>query len=135
MLPHSVNTGLSMAFWTERQRLSTRFAFDLNLMHAKSYVAPSRVCLIGDGKCDVFEQCPIIHYQVIAEHVKFIKFMAARTIHPMAGQGLNLRLADAECLARKIHVESSMGIKDKAELQFALQQYNMNLRYSRRWFQ
>ncbi len=43
----------------------------------------------------------------------------------MAGQGLNLGMADAECLARHIQrsVESGMGIRDKAGLQYALQQY------------
>lgn len=43
----------------------------------------------------------------------------------MAGQGLNLGMADAECLVRHIRrsIESGMGIKDKAGLQYALQQY------------
>jgi 2-polyprenyl-6-methoxyphenol hydroxylase-like FAD-dependent oxidoreductase len=60
MLSQSINTGLSMSSWTERQRgfvtppvitevVGRRFGFDLNLMHAKNYVGP-RVCLIGDGK-------------------------------------------------------------------------------------
>lgn len=108
LLSKSVNAGLSMSSWTERQRgfvvppvitevVGRRFGFDLNLMHAKNYVG-TRVCLIGD---------------------------AAHTIHPMAGQGLNLGMADAECLTRHIRrsVQSGMGIKDKAGLQYALQQY------------
>lgn len=60
MLSQSINTGLSMSSWTERQRgfvvppviteiVGKRFGFPLNLMHAKNYVG-NRVCLIGDGK-------------------------------------------------------------------------------------
>ena len=59
--------------------------------------------------------------------LKLTKFSttAAHTIHPMAGQGLNLGIADAECLVRNIQrsVQSGMGIKAKAGLQYALQQY------------
>lgn len=48
-----------------------RLAFPLRLQHAREYARPGLV-LIGD---------------------------AAHTLHPLAGQGLNLGLADAECLA------------------------------------
>ncbi len=51
-----------------------RLRFGLRLMHARDYVAP-RCALIGDS---------------------------AHLIHPMAGQGLNLGLADAEQLAREL---------------------------------
>lgn len=51
-----------------------RLRFALRLMHARDYVAP-RCVLIGDS---------------------------AHLIHPMAGQGLNLGLADAEQLAREL---------------------------------
>ena len=70
---------------------------------------------------------PIIsmtHSFVLLHFISF-RLLAAHTIHPMAGQGLNLGMADAECLARHIQrsVQSGMGIKDKAGLQYALQQY------------
>jgi ubiquinone biosynthesis monooxygenase Coq6 len=54
-------------------------SFPLRYNHAESYIGGSqgaRTVLVGD---------------------------AAHTIHPLAGQGLNLGLADVECLARCIH--------------------------------
>jgi len=68
-----------------------RFAFDLKLQHARSYIS-SRVALVGDS---------------------------AHTIHPMAGQGLNLGLADAEALTKflKIAVNSGNDIGDINSLQ------------------
>jgi ubiquinone biosynthesis monooxygenase Coq6 len=74
-----------------------RFAFDLNLMHAKNYVSP-RVALVGD---------------------------AGHTVHPMAGQGLNLGMGDVECLVENLKqaVESGMGVDGSAGLDYALQQY------------
>jgi 2-octaprenylphenol hydroxylase len=54
--------------------LSKRLSFPLAMRHARYYVAP-RIALVGD---------------------------AAHTIHPLAGQGLNLGLADVESLAQVI---------------------------------
>eukprot|EP00968_Pinguiococcus_pyrenoidosus_P011408 scaffold922_cov327-Pinguiococcus_pyrenoidosus.AAC.34 len=63
---------------------SKRFSFDLKQEQAWRY-AHARLALVGD---------------------------AAHTIHPMAGQGLNLGIADAECLTREIKrsVESGADI-------------------------
>ena len=110
-LSQSVNNGLTVSGMTERRRgfsipplitgvVGRRFAFDLNLMHAKKYVGP-RVALVGD---------------------------AAHQIHPMAGQGLNLGMADADCLVHNLKqaVESGMGIGGSAGLEYALQQYESN---------
>ncbi|KAH8103880.1 ubiquinone biosynthesis hydrox [Cristinia sonorae] len=60
-------------------------SFPLRFSHADSYVGEgkgSRTVLIGD---------------------------AAHTVHPLAGQGLNLGLADAEALAKCIHDSASRG--------------------------
>jgi ubiquinone biosynthesis monooxygenase Coq6 len=59
----------------------SRALFPLRLNHAKTYHS-DRTVLIGD---------------------------AAHTIHPLAGQGLNLGLADAECLARHLLKGMSTG--------------------------
>jgi ubiquinone biosynthesis monooxygenase Coq6 len=73
----------------------TMASFPLRFRHASSLIAP-RVALIGD---------------------------AAHTIHPMAGQGLNLGLADSHSLARTIQyaVERGMDIGDS---NFSLEGYN-----------
>jgi len=52
-----------------------RISFPLNMLHATQYVMP-RIAIIGD---------------------------AAHVIHPLAGQGLNLGLLDAESLAACVH--------------------------------
>jgi 2-octaprenylphenol hydroxylase len=54
---------------------SRRVTFPLAARHAKSYTA-QRCALIGD---------------------------AAHTVHPLAGQGLNLGILDAACLAQQLH--------------------------------
>jgi len=72
----------------------TLASFPLRFRHATSLISP-RVTLVGD---------------------------AAHTIHPLAGQGLNLGLADASSLASTISyaVEHGMDIGDM----FALERYN-----------
>ncbi|XP_065862862.1 uncharacterized protein [Euphorbia lathyris] len=60
---------------------STRMAFPLSLMHAKNY-ASKRVVLIGD---------------------------AAHTVHPLAGQGVNLGFEDAFTLSRIIAEGIALG--------------------------
>lgn len=61
--------------------ISKRVIFPLRMRHAEHYVKPS-LALIGD---------------------------AAHTIHPLAGQGVNLGLLDAACLAEVILNENAKG--------------------------
>lgn len=61
---------------------SRRFAFPLRARHALDYVAPG-IALIGD---------------------------AAHTIHPLAGQGINLGLLDAQALANEIRRATARGL-------------------------
>jgi 2-octaprenylphenol hydroxylase len=61
---------------------SRRFAFPLRARHALDYVAPG-IALIGD---------------------------AAHTIHPLAGQGINLGLLDAQALAAEIRRATARGL-------------------------
>jgi ubiquinone biosynthesis monooxygenase Coq6 len=60
---------------------ATRAAFPLRLNHVDEYTTP-RVALVGD---------------------------AAHTIHPLAGQGLNLGLADVKSLSETIQESLSLG--------------------------
>ena len=62
--------------------VSPRFSFPLRQRHARDYVQPG-IALIGD---------------------------AAHTIHPLAGQGINLGLQDVAVLAEEILVAQSRGI-------------------------
>ncbi|KAK5071797.1 putative ubiquinone biosynthesis monooxygenase [Lithohypha guttulata] len=77
--------------WITALQPNTIASFPLRLRNATSYIAP-RIALAGD---------------------------AAHTIHPLAGQGLNLGLGDAECLSRTIRyaVEHGMDIGDLMALQ------------------
>ncbi len=79
---------------------SARISFPLSFAQASTYVTP-RVALIGD---------------------------AAHSIHPQAGQGLNLGLRDAECLART--VAGSMAVGEDCGAIHALQRYH-DERYGR----
>lgn len=63
------------------QAMSPRMTFPLQLQQASSYIAP-RLALVGD---------------------------AAHSIHPQAGQGLNLGISDAACLAETIESAMSSG--------------------------
>jgi 2-octaprenylphenol hydroxylase len=66
---------------------SRRFAFPLRARHANDYVAPG-IALIGD---------------------------AAHTIHPLAGQGINLGLLDAQVLAEEVLRAHRRGLGADAE--------------------
>ncbi len=76
--------------------LSKRLSFPLAMRHARHYVVP-RIALVGD---------------------------AAHTLHPLAGQGLNLGLADADKLAQVI-IETNQRQRDIGWL--------VNLRAYERW--
>ncbi|VAW47631.1 2-polyprenylphenol hydroxylase [hydrothermal vent metagenome] len=71
---------------------SERQAFPLNKTYAKAF-CKGRVALLGD---------------------------AAHTIHPLAGQGVNLGFGDAECLVERI---SQVTLKNSDELANALKKY------------
>ncbi|KAG5187576.1 ubiquinone biosynthesis monooxygenase [Tribonema minus] len=75
-----------------------RLGFDLSLAQSAAYTAP-RVALVGD---------------------------AAHTVHPMAGQGLNLGLSDAEALAAAIR-EAALSGGDIGSVQ-ALSRYDSDRR-------
>jgi ubiquinone biosynthesis monooxygenase Coq6 len=73
----------------------TLASFPLRFRHASSLIGP-RVALIGD---------------------------AAHTIHPLAGQGLNLGLADSHSLAKTIVYATERGM-DIGDSSFTLERYN-----------
>lgn len=80
---------------------SKRISFPLQFQQAHSYVKP-RVALIGD---------------------------AAHSIHPQAGQGLNLGISDAVCLATILHSCMGKG-QDIGDMELVLSQYG-NERYAK----
>jgi len=104
-LARGANDGLTMSRWSESKPfqlpplitcvVGPRLAFDLSTSQAQSYVAP-RVALVGDS---------------------------AHTVHPMAGQGLNLGLGDAESLARHYQIAQESGMDFGGTMHF-LNQYN-----------
>lgn len=82
----TVQYGLTMAHWNDHDEIFSappkveqiagpRFTFPLTCRHASSYVHNNRIALVGD---------------------------AAHTVHPMAGQGLNLGLQDVGALAERV---------------------------------
>ena len=74
--------------------VSPKFSFPLSCFQAKTYVK-DRVALLGD---------------------------AAHTVHPMAGQGLNLGLADVQVLLKTIEKASKAGM----DVSSFLQEYHTN---------
>ncbi len=72
----------SLGVQQQQQLQPPRFAINLTLGQARHYVS-HRVALVGD---------------------------AAHKIHPMAGQGLNLGIADAACLAKVIQQAQKSGM-------------------------
>uniref|UniRef100_A0A7S4NGX6 FAD-binding domain-containing protein n=1 Tax=Odontella aurita TaxID=265563 RepID=A0A7S4NGX6_9STRA len=108
-LIRGASEGLTMSQWSEKKPFAPpplasgvvgpRFAFDLSLSQACSYVAP-RVALVGD---------------------------AAHTVHPMAGQGLNQGLGDAACLSRVIAEATQSGMDVGGTMQF-LSEYDAERR-------
>ena len=78
--------------------VSPRFAFPLSCAQVSSYIAP-RLALVGD---------------------------AAHSVHPMAGQGLNLGLQDASELLRVINKSYQAGM----DISLFLQEYDTNRKMS-----
>lgn len=78
---------------------SSRLTFDLSCKHVSTYNPGYRVALVGDS---------------------------AHTVHPMAGQGLNIGLADVDALVTEIVNKNSVGMDIGSE--FCLQPYDKNRR-------
>lgn len=83
----------------EIKLISERQLFPLIKRHAKNYVLPG-IALIGD---------------------------AAHSLHPLAGQGLNLGLMDAKCLAQYIDEKNSGNFKNLRRYERARKAANTNM--------
>lgn len=79
------------------QLISDRAAFPLKQMYAKQYYQ-DRLVLVGD---------------------------AAHTVHPLAGQGVNLGIEDGQCLAQLL---LGINLKNQDELRLALKKYQRQRR-------
>jgi ubiquinone biosynthesis UbiH/UbiF/VisC/COQ6 family hydroxylase len=105
---HAANTIMSAAALSDPfvappkpiQSVGKRFAFPLKMKHATSYVKPG-VALIGDS---------------------------AHTVHPLAGQGLNLGLADVSSLAQLL--EDGILSGENFSSEYFLQEYEQDRKAS-----
>jgi hypothetical protein len=111
-LLETVHYGLTMAHWSDSYTesfiapplvdsvVSPKYTFPLSCRHAQCYYQ-NRIVLCGD---------------------------AAHTIHPMAGQGLNLGLRDVQILSESIEKAQNSGMDIRTFLQtdYAIPQHRFN---------